>query len=207
MAYLASVGVARKTVGYHRSDAAYCQGDPALHVLYIQRGGVKLSVVNEVGKMAVVGMLVPREFFGEGCLAGQTARVETATAITSTIVVEIGKEDMIRVLHTERAFSDSFVSYILLRGIQIEEALIDQLFNSSEKRLARTLLQLGHCGPQTQTIRILPRVSQEELADMIGTTRPRVNFFMNKFKGLGLINYSNGCLHINPSLLNAALRE
>ena len=204
--YLASCGVARKVVEYQRSEKAYSQGDPATTVLYIQRGSVKLSVVNEVGKEAVVAMLGPGDFFGEGGMAGQIVRMGTATAITPTTLLVIEKKEMIRVLHTERAFSDRFLAYMLSRNIRIEEDLVDQLFNSSEKRLARTLLLLARYGKQDKPQKMLPKVSQGTLAEMIGTTRSRVNFFMNKFKKLGFIGYDGG-LHINTSLLNVVLHE
>jgi CRP-like cAMP-binding protein len=205
--YLASAGVARKVVEYQRSEKAYSQGDPATNVLYIQKGRMKLSVINGVGKEAVVAMLGPGDFLGEGCLAGQAARVGTATAFAPTTLLVIEQKEMIRALHTERAFSDRFVSYMLSRNIRIEQDLVDQLFNSSEKRLARTLLLLGRCGLQDQPTKLLPKISQEVLAGMIGTTRGRVNFFMNKFRELGFIKYSNGGLHINPSLLSVVLHE
>jgi len=174
--------------------------------MYIQRGGVKLTVVNEVGKEAVVALLGSGDFFGEACLAGQLVRLGTATAIIPTTLLVIGKQEMIRVLHTERAFSECFMTYMLARNIRIEEDLVDQLFNSSEKRLARTLLLLARYGKQDKPQKILPKVSQEVLAGMIGTTRGRVNFFMNKFKKLGFIKY-NGGIHINKSLLNVVLHE
>jgi CRP/FNR family cyclic AMP-dependent transcriptional regulator len=205
--YLTSVGVARNAVEYRKSEKVYMQGDPAANVLYIQKGGINLSVVNQVGKEAVVAMLGPSDFFGEGCLAGQHVRMATATAIIPSTLLVIGKQEMIRVLHTELAFSDRFVAYMLSRNIRIEQDLVDQLFNSSEKRLARTLLLLGRCGLQDHPKKLLPKISQEVLAGMIGTTRGRVNFFMNKFRELGFIKYSKGGLHINPSLLNVVLHE
>src|SRR6202521_4012598 len=204
--YLASVGVARKVVEYQRSEKAYSQGDPATTVLYIQRGSVRLSVVNEVGREAVVAMLGPGDFFGEGSLAGQTVRIGTATAIAATTLLVIEQKEMVRVLHTEHAFSDRFVAYMIARNIRIEEDLVDQLFNSTEKRLARTLLLLTRYGKHDKPQKILPKVSQGTLAEMIGTTRSRVNFFMNKFKKLGFIKY-NGGIHINTSLLNVVLHE
>jgi len=167
---------------------------------------VKLSVVNEVGKEAVVAILGPGDFFGEGCLAGQAVCMGTATAIAPTTALTIGKNEMVRVLHAEHAFADRFISYMLLRNIRIEEDLVDQLFNSSEKRLARTLLLLARYGKQDQPQKMLSKVSQEMLAEMIGTTRSRVNFFMNKFRKLGFIRY-NGGLHINASLLSVVLHE
>jgi len=206
-AYLASVGVARKVVEYQRSEKPYCQGDRATTVLYIQRGSVKLSVVNEVGKEAVVAMLGPGDFFGEGGMGGQLVRMGTATAITPTTLLVIEKQEMIRVLHAEHAFSDRFVAYMLSRNIRFEEDLINQLFNSSEKRLARTLLLLARYGKQDKPQMMLPKVSQGTLAEMIGATRGRVNFFMNKFRELGFIKYNKGGLHINTSLLNVVLHE
>jgi CRP-like cAMP-binding protein len=205
-AFLDSAGVARKVVEYRRLQAVYSQGHPANSVMYVQKGGVKLSVVNEVGKEAVVGMLGPGDFFGEGGLAGQSVRMGTATAITPTTLLVIEKNEMIRVLHTEHAFSDRFVSYMLSRNIRIEEDLIDQLFNSSEKRLARTLLLLARYGKQNEPQKMITNISQETLAEIIGTTRSRVNFFMNKFKKLGFIRY-NGGLHIDSSLLSVVLHE
>jgi CRP/FNR family cyclic AMP-dependent transcriptional regulator len=204
--YLARVGIPRKVVEYQRLEKAYCQGDLAAHVLYIQKGGIKLSVVNEVGKEAVVSMLGPGDFFGEACLAGQNLRMGTATAIAPTTLLVIEKLEMIRVLHAEHTFSDRFMTYMLSRNIRIEEDLLDQLFNSSEKRLARTLLLLARYGHQDQPQEVIPKVSQETLAEMVGTTRSRVNFFMTKFRKLGFIGYDGG-LHINPSLLNVVLHE
>jgi CRP/FNR family transcriptional regulator, cyclic AMP receptor protein len=204
--YLASVGVARKVVEYRRSEKVYSQGDPATHVMYIQKGEMKLSVVNDVGKEAVVAILGVDEFFGEGCLAHQSVRRETVAALTPATVLAIQKNEMIRVLHKEHAFSDRFITYMLERNGRIEEDLIDQLFNSSEKRLARTLLLLTRYGDQEKPQKMLPKVSQEILAKMIGTTRSRVNFFMNKFRKLGFIGYDGG-LHINPSLLNVVLHD
>jgi CRP-like cAMP-binding protein len=174
--------------------------------MYIQRGGVKLTVVNEVGKEAVVGLLGPGDFFGEGCLAGQLVCMGTATAITPTTLLVIEKKEMIRVLHAEPEFSERFMAYMLARNIRIEQDLVDQLFNSSEKRLARTLLLLARYGKQDMPRIMLPKISQETLAEMIGTTRSRVNFFMNKFKRLGFIRY-NGGLHVKRSLLSVVLHE
>jgi CRP-like cAMP-binding protein len=205
-AFLDSAGVARRIVEYRKSQKIYSQGDPTNHVMYIQKGGVKLSVVNEVGKEAVVAMLGAGAFFGEGGLAGQPARMGTATAIAPTTLLIIEKQEMVRVLHAERAFADRFVAHMLARNIRIEQDLIDQLFNSSEKRLARTLLLLARYGKEDQPHKMLPKVSQETLAEMIGTTRSRVNFFMNKFRKMGFIKY-NGGLHINTSLLSVILHE
>jgi len=175
--------------------------------MYIQNGSVKLSVVNEVGKEAVLTILGPGDFFGEGSMAGQSVRMGTATAVKPTTLLVIEKDEMIRVLHAEHAFSDRFVSYMLSRNIRIEEDLIDQLFNSSEKRLVRTLLLLARYGKEDQPHGVLPKVSQETLAEMIGTTRSRVNFFMNKFRKLGFIQYNNGGFQVHKSLLNVVLHE
>jgi CRP/FNR family cyclic AMP-dependent transcriptional regulator len=204
--FLASIGISRSVVEYQRSEKVYSQGDPATTVLYIQRGSVRLSVVNPIGKEAVVALLGSDDFCGEGSLAGQTVRMATATATTLTTLVVIEKQEMIRVLHTEPAFSDRFISYMLSRNIRSEENLIDQLFNSSEKRLARALLLLTRYGMQDNPEKMLPKISQETLAGMIGTTRSRVNFFMTKFRKLGFIRYDGG-LRINPSLLNIVLHE
>jgi CRP-like cAMP-binding protein len=197
-AFLDSAGVSRKVVEYRRSQKIYCQGDPATSVMYVQKGGVKLSAVNEVGKEAVLAILGPGDFFGDGGMAGQSVRMGTATAITPTTLLVIEKNEMIRVLHVEHAFSDLFVSYVLSRNIRIEEDLMDQLFNSSEKRLARTLLLLARYGKEDQPQGVLPKVSQETLAEMIGTTRSRVNFFMNKFRKLGFIHYNGEFRSTNP---------
>ena len=205
-AFLDSVGVARKIVVFQSSQNVFCQGDPARGVKYVQKGSVKLSVLNEVGKEAVVAVLGPGEFFGEGCLAGQSVCMATATAMTPTTILFIERKEMMRVLHEERAFSDRFIAYMLQRNIRIEDDLIDQLFNSSEKRLARTLLLLARYGKQDQPQEMLPSVSQEMLAEMIGTTRSRVNFFMNKFRKLGFIHY-NGGLQVHNSLLSVVLHE
>ena len=205
-AFLDSAGVARRVVEYRRSQKIYSQGDPATSVMYVQEGGVKLSVVNEVGKEAVVAILGPGDFFGEGGMAGQSVRMGTATAVVPTSLLVIEKNEMIRVLHAEHAFSDRFVSQMLSRIIRIEEDLIDQLFNSSEKRLARTLLLLARYGKEDQPEGLIPKVSQETLAEMVGTTRSRVNFFMNKFRKMGFIKY-NGGLQINTSLLSVVLHD
>jgi len=205
-AFLDSAGVAREVVEYRRSQKIYSQGGLAASVIYIQKGSVKLSVVNEVGREAVVALLGPGDFLGEGCLAGQTICMGTATAITPTTALTIEKNEMVRVLHEEHAFSDRFIAYMLGRNIRIEEDLVDQLFNSSEKRLARTLLLLARYGKQDKPEKIVPKISQEMLAEMIGTTRSRVNFFMNKFRKMGFIEY-NGGLHINTSLLSVVLHD
>ena len=204
--FLDEAGVARRVVEFRAKAAAFVQGDPAKTVMYIQQGSVKLSVVNGSGKEAVVAVLGPGDFFGEGCLAGQTLRIGTATAITPTTVLVIEKNEMIRVLHAEHEFSDRFITYMLTRNIRIEADLVDQLFNSTEKRLARALLLLARYGKEDQPQLILPTVSQETLAQTIGTTRSRVNFFMNKFKKLGFINYKSG-LQINSSLMSVVLHD
>ena len=204
--FLDSAGLRRTVDKFRRKETVFAQGDPAKDVMYIQEGGVKLSVVNETGKEAVVAILGPGDFFGEGCLAGQSVCMATATTIAPTTVLVIEKNEMIRVLHEEHEFSDRFIAYMLARNVRVEEDLIDQLFNSSEKRLARTLLLLARYGAQGQPQKVLPKVSQEMLAEMIGTTRSRVNFFMNKFRKLGFIQY-NGKIHINNSLLSVVLHE
>jgi CRP/FNR family cyclic AMP-dependent transcriptional regulator len=206
-AFLDTAGVARKVVEYRKSQQIYAQDDRATSVMYIQKGGVKLSVVNEVGKEAVLAILGPGDFFGDGSMAGQSVRMGTATAVAPTTLLVIEKNEMIRVLHAEHAFSDRFVSYMLSRNIRIEEDLIDQLFNSSEKRLARTILLLARYGKEDQPDGVLPKVSQETLAGMIGTTRSRVNFFMNKFRKLGFIQYNNGGLQVHKSLLSVVLHD
>jgi CRP-like cAMP-binding protein len=204
--FLDSAGVGKKVVKFRGKDIVFGQGDPAKNVLYIQEGGVKLTVVNESGKEAVVAVLGPGDFFGEGCLAGQSICMATATAIAPTTVLVIEKNEMIRVLHGERDFSDRFIAYMLTRNTRVEADLIDQLFNSSEKRLARTLLLLARYGAPGHPQKLLPRVSQEMLAGMIGTTRSRVNFFMNKFRKLGFIQY-DGEIHVNDSLLSVVLHD
>jgi len=205
-AFLDSAGVARKVTEFKKKAAIFSQGDPAANVLYIQKGAVRLSVVNETGKEAVVAILGPGDFFGEGCLAAQPIRIGSATAVAPTTVLVIEKKEMIRVLHAEHAFSDRFISYMLSRNIRVEEDLVDQLFNSSEKRLARTLLLLARYGKEEKPQKMVPKISQEMLAEMVGTTRSRVNFFMNKFKKLGFIKY-NGGLHIDTSLLSVVLHD
>jgi len=206
-AFLDSAGVSRKVAAFRSKEVIFRQGDPSQNVMYIQKGGVKLSVVNETGKEAVVAVLGRDDFFGESYLAGMPFHMETATAITPTTALVIEKNEMIRVLHTEHALSDRFISFMLIRNIQIEEDLMDQLFNSSEKRLARTLLLLARYSKQDQSQKMLPGVSQGMLAEMIGTTRSRVNFFMNKFRKLGFIQYNSSRLHIENSLLSVVLHD
>ena len=205
-AFLDSTGVGRKEKQIKKAEIIYSQGDDARNVMYLKDGGVKLSVVNGAGKEAVVAILGPGDFFGEGCLAGQPVRMGTATAITSSTVHVIEKTEMLKVLHEQHGLSDQFIAFMLARNIRIEEDLIDQLFNSSEKRLARTLLLLARYGKEDQPHGVLPQVSQETLAEMVGTTRSRVNFFMNKFRTLGFIKY-NGGLQVNTSLLSVVLHD
>ena len=207
-AFLDSSGVAKTIRDYARSESIFTQGDACEHVVYIQSGGVKLSVLSKAGREAVVAMLGPGDFFGEGCLAGQPVRMGSATAIAPTTVLFVGKEKMMRLLHRQPAMSDRFISHMLSRNIRIEEDLIDQLFNSSEKRLARTLLLLARYGQQDEQKRVLPKISQETLAEMVGTTRSRVNFFLNKFKRLGFIEYNGEVpVTINNSLLTVVLHD
>jgi CRP/FNR family cyclic AMP-dependent transcriptional regulator len=205
--FLDSAGLGRVIRKFRGKETVFAQGAPARDVMYIQEGSVRLSVVNEVGKEAVVALLGPGDFLGEGCLAGQSRCMATATTVAPTTVLVIEKDEMIRALHEEHEFSDRFIAHMLGRNIRVEEDLIDQLFNSSEKRLARTLLLLARYGEQDKPQMMLPKVSQEMLAEMIGTTRSRVNFFMNKFRKLGFIQYNNSQVHINKSLLNVVLHD
>jgi CRP/FNR family cyclic AMP-dependent transcriptional regulator len=207
-AFLDSSGIAKTIVEYGRGETIFTQGDACEDVLYIQTGGVKLSVQSKTGREAVVAMLGPGDFFGEGCLAGQPVRMGNATAITPSVILLVGKEKMVRLLHKQHAMSDRFIAHMLSRNIQIEEGLIDQLFNSSEKRLARTLLLLARYGKQEKPARVVPKISQETLAEMVGTTRSRVNFFLNKFKRLGFIEYNGEIpLKVNSSLLSVVLHD
>jgi CRP/FNR family transcriptional regulator, cyclic AMP receptor protein len=205
-AFLDSTGIARKVVELQKKAIIYAQGQPSKHVMYIQKGSVKLSVVNSVGKEAVVAVLGPGDFFGEGCLAGQKVSMGSATALLPTTVLAIEREEMVRLLHGEHAFSDRFIKFMLVRNIRVQEDLVDQLFNSTEKRLARTLLLLARYGNEDRPQRVVANISQETLAEMIGTTRSRVNMFMNKFKRLGFI-HSKGGLHIDSSLLSVVLHD
>jgi CRP/FNR family cyclic AMP-dependent transcriptional regulator len=204
--FLDTAGVARKVVECRRSETIFSQGNAADTVMYIQKGGVKLSVVNGSGKEAIVAMFGPGDFFGEGCMAGQLLRMGTASAATPATLLVIQKKELLRVLHEEHELSDHFIAYMLARNIRVEEDLIDQLFNSSEKRLARSLLLLARYGKQDQPDGLLPRVSQETLAGMVGTTRSRVNFFMNKFRKMGFLEY-NGRIKVNKSLLTVVLHD
>jgi CRP-like cAMP-binding protein len=207
-AFLDSAGVSRTVVRYLPGDVIFRQGDACTHVMYIQTGAVKLSVLSKAGREAVVAMLEPGDFFGEGGLAGQRVRMGSATATAASAILQVRRERMARLLHGQHAMSDRFISHMLARNIRIEEDLIDQLFNSSEKRLARTLLLLARYGKQDTPARAVPRISQETLAEMIGTTRSRVNFFLNKFKKLGFIEYSGDLpLTINHSLLSVVLHD
>jgi CRP/FNR family cyclic AMP-dependent transcriptional regulator len=207
-AFLDSTGVPKTVAEYGRGETVFTQGDACEHVFYIQGGGVKLSVLSKNGREAVVAMLGPGDFFGEGCLAGQPVRMGSATAITPSSIMLVAKQKMVRLLHKQHAMSDRFISHMLSRNIRIEEDLIDQLFNSSEKRLARTLLLLARYGRQDKPARAVPKISQETLAKMIGTTRSRVNFFLNKFKRLGFIEYDGDVpLKINNSLLSVVLHD
>src|SRR5688500_14072345 len=201
-------GVRTERIDYALASRIFTQGDPAPSVLYIEKGAVRLSVLSHGGKEAVVAVLESGCFFGEGCLAGQSVRMATATAMLPSTIVAVPKPEMIRQLHARAAFADRFLTHMLSRNIRIEEDLIDQLFNSSEKRLARTLLLLARFGEPMASHRTLPRVSQETLAEMVGTTRSRVNFFMNKFRKLGFIEYNGGLkVKVNNSLLSVMLRD
>jgi CRP-like cAMP-binding protein len=205
-AFLESAGAARRVVSYPKGKTVFSQGQPSDTVMYIQKGGIKISVLSRTGKEAVVAMLGRGDFFGEGALTGQSIRIGTATATTLTTVLIIEKAAMLQLLRDEPTFSERFISYMLARNIRIEADLVDHLFNSSEKRLARALLLLARYGDQAGPELRIPRISQETLAEMIGTTRSRVNFFMNKFRDLGFIEY-NGDMKINTSLLNVVLHD
>jgi CRP/FNR family transcriptional regulator, cyclic AMP receptor protein len=204
--FLATVDSGRTLSNYHRNEVIFTQGDPADAVFYIKTGKVKITVISEQGKEAVVAVLGSDEFCGEGCLAGQTRRMATATTMSECEIMRLEKAAIIRVLHDEPGFSEMFVSHLLARTIRVEEDLVDQLFNSSEKRLARALLLLANFGKDVRPEPIIAKVSQETLAEMIGTTRSRVSFFMNKFRKLGLIDY-NGHLEVHSSLLNVVLHD
>jgi CRP/FNR family transcriptional regulator, cyclic AMP receptor protein len=200
--------MARSIAEYRRGETIFAQGQACDDVLYVQTGGVKLSVRSKIGKEAVAGMLGPGDFFGEGCLAGELSRTCSATAITPTTILSLGKIKMARLLRTQPAMADRFIAHLLGRNARIEEDLIDQLFNSSEKRLASTLLLLARYGTELTPVRVLPTLSQETLAEMIGSTRSHVNFFLNKFKRLGFVEYKGqGPLRINSSLLSVVLHD
>ena len=204
--FFESAGVSSRVADYKGGGVIFAQGDPSTTVMFIRKGTVKLSVVSRTGKEAVVGLLKNGDFLGEGCLAGQSRRMATATALSPTRILILDKQEMTARLHDNVRFSDRFLSHMLARNIRIEEDLVDQLFNSSEKRLARALLLLARYGERQKPQRVLPKLSQELLAEMIGTTRSRVNFFMNKFRKLGFIEY-NGGLRIDSSLLSVVLHD
>jgi len=205
-AFLATIGEGRKFVLFPKKQGIFTQGDTADAVFYVQTGKIKLTVVSQTGKEATIGILGEGHFFGEACLVGQPIRMLTATAMTDCAVLRIEKKAMMEALHREHEFSDLFVAYLLARNIRYEEDLVDQLFNSSEKRLARILLLLAHFGKEGKPESVIPKISQEMLAEMIGTTRSRVSFFMNRFRKLGFIHY-NGELQVHSSLLNVVLHD
>ena len=206
--FLSTINGGRKIEAFPKKQTIFAQGDSANAVFYIKEGKVKLTVVSQIGKEATIGILTEGEFFGEGCLTGQPLRLCSATTMTDCSVMKIDKKSMNEVLHREHAFSDMFVGYLLARNIRYEEDLVDQLFNSSEKRLARALLLLAHFGKEGVPEPVVPKVSQETLAEMIGTTRARVSFFMNRFRKLGFIDYGEGGgLQVHSSLLNIVLHD
>ena len=204
--FLGKVGAGKTIVKHKKKDIIFSQGDAGDAVFYVQDGKVKLTVVSQHGKEAILAVLDPASFFGEACLAGETLRMATATAIEDATILRIERQAMIDVLHKEQAFSELFMGYLLSRNIRIQEDLVDQLFNSSEKRLARILLLLAHFGKDKQPETAIAKVSQEALAEMVGTTRSRVSFFLNKFRRLGFIEY-NGGLRVHGSLLNVVLHD
>ncbi len=204
--FLAKVGEGRSIRTYRKNELVFSQGDPADEVFYIQKGKVKVTVISEQGKEAVVAILEDDEFFGEGCLAGQMRRISTVAALTESVIARLEKAAIVRVIHQEPAFSEMYIAHILGRTIRVEADLVDQLFNSSEKRLARLLLLLANFGKEGKPEPIIAKISQETLAEMIGTTRSRVSFFMNKFRKLGFIHY-NGGIEVHSSLLNAVLHD
>jgi len=205
--FLAKIGEGRRVVQFSKKQAIFAQGDPADAVFYLQHGKVQLSVVSKVGKEATIGILNEGDFFGVGSLAGQALRMGSATAMTDCTVMRIERRAMMAALHREHTFSDLFVAYLLARNIRYEEDLVDQLFNSSEKRLARILLLLAHFGKEGVPDTVIPKISQETLAEMIGTTRSRVSFFMNRFRKLGFVNYDTNGLQVHSSLLNVVLHD
>ena len=205
-ALLATVGAGRTTRDWRKNQTIFSQGDRADVVFFVDRGKVKLTVLSRQGKQAVIGILGPGSFFGEGCLAGQPLRMATAIAITDSTIILLPKQMMIRALHEDTEFAERFTTYLLSRNIRIEEDLVDQLFNSSEKRLARILLLLANFGKEGRPEPVVPKVSQETLAEMVGTTRSRVSFFMNKFRKLGFIEYDGG-LEVHSSLLHVVLHD
>jgi CRP/FNR family cyclic AMP-dependent transcriptional regulator len=206
--FLSTINGGRKIEAFAKTHTIFSQGDSSDAVFYIKEGKVKLTVVSQLGKEATIGILNEGDFFGEGCLAGQPVRLCSAIAMTDCSVMRIDKESMMEVLHQEHAFSDMFVAYLLTRNIRYEEDLVDQLFNSSEKRLARILLLLAHFGKEGVPETVIPKISQEMLAEMIGTTRSRVSFFMNRFRKLGFIDYDGGSgFQVHSSLLNIVLHD
>jgi CRP/FNR family cyclic AMP-dependent transcriptional regulator len=206
-AFLATIGEGRRIAPFQKKQAIFAQGDAADAVFYIQNGKVRLTVVSNNGKEATIGILSDRDFFGEGCLAGQPLRMAAATAMTDCELLRIEKKAMIAVLHREHGWSDMFVAYLLTRNIRYEEDSVDQLFNSSEKRLARILLLLAHFGKEGVPQSVIPKISQETLAEMVGTTRSRVSFFMNRFRKLGFVDYGEGGMQVHSSLLNVVLHD
>ena len=204
--YLATSGVKKTVIRYRKSHVIFSQGEKCGSVFYLQGGAIKISVTSSVGKEAVIALLHPGDFFGEGCIAGQPLRVSTATAMESSSALEIEKDEMIRVIHEEPEFADRFVAHMLKRNVRIEEDLVDQLFNSSEKRLARALLLVARYGNNESPQRVIAKISQETLAEIVGTTRSRVSYFMNKFRKMGFIKY-NGGIHIHDSLLRVILHD
>ena len=204
--FLSKVNGGRSVSDYRKNQIVYAQGDPAESVFYIQQGKAKVTALSQQGKEAVVALLGTGDFFGEGCLAGQSLRMATVSALEESVIVRISKADIVRVIHEEPSFAELFISHLLARNIRVEEDLVDQLFNSSEKRLARVLLLLANFGKESKPEPVIAKISQETLAEMIGTTRSRVNFFMNKFRQLGLINY-NGQIEVHSSLLNVVLHD
>ena len=207
--FLTEVGEGMAIADYRKNQKVFSQGDPADAIFYIQNGKVKLTVISQQGKEAVVGILGTGDFFGEGCLAGQPLRMATVTAMSECAIVRLKKQSTIRVLHEEPAFAERFLTYVLSRNMRLEEDLADQLFNSSEKRLARALLLLANFGKEGKPEQVIPKISQETLAEMIGTTRARISFFMNKFRKLGLIDYNGGLqgLQVHSSLVNIILHD
>ena len=205
--FLATIGEGRKVVAFSQKQTIFTQGDAADAVFYVQEGKVRLTVVSKIGKEATLAILSEGEFFGEGCLAGRPLRMGSATAMTDCELLRIDKKEMMRALHREHTFSDLFVAYLLARNIRYEEDLVDQLFNSSEKRLARILLLLAHFGKESVPETVIPKISQETLAEMIGTTRSRVSFFMNRFRKLGFVDYGESGLQVHSPLLNIVLHD
>lgn len=205
--FLAKIGVGRKTVSFPKKETVFSQGSSADSVFYIQAGTVKLTVVSKGGKEATIGILNPRDFFGESCLAGQPLRMSSATTMTQCSLTTIDRKSMLEMLHRESEFSDMFVGYLLSRNIRYEADLVDQLFNSSEKRLARMLLLLAQFGKEGRKDQVIPKVSQETLAEMVGTTRSRVSFFMNRFRKLGFVDYNAGGMEVHSSLLHVVLHD